>query len=270
MNAVGEPSVAARPPKIAIRNLRFGYESSRKQPPVLEAFDLVVQASEFVSIVGPSGCGKSTLLSVIAGLLRADEGSVLIDGAERPRPGPDRPMIFQDDAVFPWRTVSGNVGYGLDVLHVKREERSRIVDECLALVGLTDSRDLLPRQLSGGMRKRVDVARAVALRPEILLLDEPFAALDVMTKEQLQVDFLEIWAASRMTAVFVTHDLEEALFLSDRVVVMSRNPGRIIRDIAVPFGRPRGREIRTSPEFQRLRADLTADLRAVVGDLEAR
>lgn len=270
MNAFGEPVAAAGPPKIAIRNLRFGYKSSRQQEPVLAAFDLVVQASELVSIVGPSGCGKSTLLSIIAGLLRADEGSVLIDGAERLRPGPDRPMIFQEDAVFPWRTVAGNVAYGLEVGHMNRDARSHIVNDCLALVGLTDSRDLLPRQLSGGMRKRVDVARAVALRPEILLLDEPFAALDVMTKEQLQVDFLEIWAASRMTAIFVTHDLEEALFLSDRVVVMSRNPGRIIRDIAVPFARPRVREIRTSPEFQRLRADLTANLRAEVGDLEER
>lgn len=257
MSAVGAvgaapaaPALGERPPKITIDGLRFSYETGGKRGPVLESFDLEVAESEFVSIVGPSGCGKSTLLSIIAGLLRADAGTVLVDGAERLQPGPDRAMVFQEDAVFPWRTVAGNVEYGLQMKRLGRPERRRIVDEYLALVGLTDARDLLPRQLSGGMRKRVDVARAMALRPEILLLDEPFAALDVMTKEQLQVDFLAIWSATRMTALFVTHDLEEALFLSDRVVVMSRDPGRVIRDVRVPFGRPRNLELRTSPAFQ--------------------
>jgi NitT/TauT family transport system ATP-binding protein len=261
---------AASPPKIAIRGLDFGYRAGAQAPLVLESFDLDVRESEFVSIVGPSGCGKSTLLSIVAGLLSADAGTVQIDGEARPRPGPDRAMIFQEDAVFPWRTVARNVEYGLELQHMSRDERRRTVDEYLALVGLEGARDLLPRQLSGGMRKRVDVARAMAIHPEILLLDEPFAALDVMTKEQLQVDFLEIWATTRMTAVFVTHDLEEALFLSDRVVVMSRDPGRIIRSVDVPFGRPRDRSIRADPEFQRMRADLSAELHAVAGDLEAR
>ena len=271
MNAnIAPPATEAAPPRIRVDGLRFGYDPSGRRGPVLEAFDLEVAESEFVSVVGPSGCGKSTLLSIIAGLLQADAGTVLIDGQERPRPGPDRPMIFQDDAVFPWRTVAGNVEYGLQMKRIGRAERQRIVEEYLALVGLTDARDLLPRQLSGGMRKRVDVARAMALRPEILLLDEPFAALDVMTKEQLQVDFLTLWTATRMTAVFVTHDLEEALFLSDRVVVMSRDPGRVIRDVRVPFARPRDLELRTSPAFQALRGELAGQLRAVTGDLEAR
>ena len=262
---------AAEPvPRISIEGLRFGYEGNVDSRPVLESFDLRVAESEFLAIVGPSGCGKSTLLSIIAGLLRADSGVVLIDGAARPVPGPDRAMIFQDDAVFPWRTVAGNIAYGLQVRGESNEERRRIVDEALALVGLTEARDLYPRQLSGGMRKRVDVARAMAVQPHILLLDEPFAALDVMTKEQLQVDFLTLWTATRMTAVFVTHDLEEALFLSDRVVVMSRDPGRIIRDVVVPFARPRDRDLRTSPEFQALRAELAVQLRSVVGDLQAR
>ena len=263
-------ATVAAPPKITMQGLRFGYDPSGVRGPVLESFDLDVADSEFVAIVGPSGCGKSTLLSIVAGLLQADAGTVLIGGRVRPRPGPDRAMVFQEDAVFPWRTVEGNVGYGLQMTGVGDAERRRTVDEYLALVGLTDARDLLPRQLSGGMRKRVDVARAMALRPEILLLDEPFAALDVMTKEQLQVDFLGIWSAARMTALFVTHDLEEALFLSDRVVVMSRDPGRVIRDVRVPFGRPRDRELRTEPAFQALRAELSAQLRAVSGDLEAR
>jgi NitT/TauT family transport system ATP-binding protein len=263
-------ALVASPPKIAIRGLDFGYRTVAHAPLVLESFDLDVRESEFVSIVGPSGCGKSTLLSIVAGLLSADAGTVQIDGQARPMPGPDRAMIFQEDAVFPWRTVSRNIEYGLELRPMSRDERRRIVDESLSLVGLTDARDLLPRQLSGGMRKRVDVARAMAIQPEILLLDEPFAALDVMTKEQLQVDFLQIWATTRMTALFVTHDLEEALFLSDRVVVMSRDPGRIIRSVDVPFGRPRDRSIRTEPEFQQLRADLSAELRAVAGDLEAR
>jgi NitT/TauT family transport system ATP-binding protein len=268
--APGPRRPSARIPRIAIEGLRFGYDASGTRGPVLDSFDLTVAESEFLSIVGPSGCGKSTLLGIIAGLLAADSGTVLIDGMPRPGPGPDRAMVFQEDAVFPWRTVAGNVAYGLEVRGASREERRRTVDEYLALVGLTEARDLYPRQLSGGMRKRVDVARAIAVMPRILLLDEPFAALDVMTKEQVQVDFLDIWATSRMTAVFVTHDLEEALFLSDRVVVMSRDPGRIIHDVRVPFGRPRHRELRTSPEFQALRAALAGELRAVIGDLEAR
>jgi NitT/TauT family transport system ATP-binding protein len=255
--------------KIAIQGLRFGYDATSARGAVLDDFDLEVGDSEFLSIVGPSGCGKSTLLSIIAGLLHADAGQVLIDGRERPDPGPDRAMIFQEDAVFPWRTVGANVAYGLEMKGLPRQERARVVDEYLRLVGLGDVRELFPRQLSGGMRKRVDVARAMALSPEILLLDEPFAALDVMTKEQLQVDFIDLWSASRMTAVFVTHDLEEALFLSDRVVVMSRGPARVIRDVTVPFGRPRELGLRTSPEFQSLRAELASQLRAVSGDLEA-
>lgn len=266
----GGRDTAVAQPKISVRGLHFGYEGSEARGPVLDAFDLEVAESEFLSIVGPSGCGKSTLLSIIAGLLHAEAGDVLIDGAARPNPGPDRAMVFQEDAVFPWRTVEGNVSYGLEVMRLPRPERLRIVNEYLLLVGLTDARRLFPRELSGGMRKRVDVARAMALRPEILLLDEPFAALDVMTKEQLQVDFLELWTTTRMTAVFVTHDLEEALFLSDRVVVMSRGPARVIRDVRVPFLRPRDLQLRTSPEFQSLRGALATELRAVSGDLEAR
>jgi NitT/TauT family transport system ATP-binding protein len=264
----GESSTP-RAPKISIRDLRFGYEGASARGFVLESFDLDVAESEFLSIVGPSGCGKSTLLSIIAGLLRADAGSVLIDGQQRPRPGPDRAMVFQEDAVFPWRTVGANVAYGLEMKGLPAAERARIVSDHLSLVGLSDVRELFPRQLSGGMRKRVDVARAMALAPEILLLDEPFAALDVMTKEQLQVDFLGLWTDRRMTAVFVTHDLEEALFLSDRVVVMSRGPARVIRDVEVPFLRPRSLELRTSPQFQALRAELAGGLRAVTSDLEA-
>lgn len=257
------------PPRIAIDGLRFGYDPTGHRPPVLDGFDLQVTGSEFLAIVGPSGCGKSTLLGIIAGLLSADAGTVLIDGARRPLPGPDRAMVFQDDAVFPWLTVAKNVEYGLRMTGVRRAERDGIVARYLDLVGLTAARDLLPRELSGGMRKRVDVARAMALQPRILLLDEPFGALDVMTREQLQSDFLEVWTTHRMTAVFVTHDLEEALFLSDRVVVMSRDPGRIIRDVRVPFGRPRDRDIRTSAPFQALRGELSEELRAVAGDLTA-
>jgi NitT/TauT family transport system ATP-binding protein len=259
-----------RSPKISIRDLRFAYEGQGSPGIVLDSFDLDVEESEFLSIVGPSGCGKSTLLSIIAGLIHADAGTVLVGGRERPRPGPDRAMVFQEDAVFPWRTVGANVAYGLEMAGLPRDRRAAIVARYLEHVGLSEARELFPRQLSGGMRKRVDVARAMALSPEILLLDEPFAALDVMTKEQLQVEFLELWTATRMTAVFVTHDLEEALFLSDRVVVMSRGPARVIADVRVPFARPRDPELRTDPSFQAMRAELAAQLRAVAGDLEAR
>jgi NitT/TauT family transport system ATP-binding protein len=270
MTVMSTPSSIAPRILISISDLRFSYgPAGAGVRPILEGFDLEVRESELLSIVGPSGCGKSTLLSIIAGLLRVDAGTVLVDGAERTEPGPDRAMIFQEDAVFPWRTVRANVEYGLQMQGKSRAERHRIADEYLRLVGLVDVWDLFPRQLSGGMRKRVDVARAMAVQPQILLLDEPFAALDVMTKEQLQLDFLGVWAKTQLTAIFVTHDLEEALFLSDRVVVMSRDPARVIRDVAVPFSRPRDRTLRTSQEFQELRGELAEQLRFETGDLEA-
>ncbi len=257
-------------PKVRIEGVYFAYGSAQDSQPIIEDFTVDVFNRQFVSIVGPSGCGKSTLLNIIAGLLPATRGRVLIDGVEPKGPGPDRTMVFQDDAVFPWYTVSQNLEYGLRAVQMPQAERVAIVNRYLAMVGLADDRDKFPRQLSGGMRKRVDIARAMAVQPELLLMDEPFASLDVMTKERLQEEFLGIWNTTRLTVIFVTHDLEEALYLSERVVVMSRNPGRVERIVDVPLEQPRHLAIKTSSEFQELRRELTQVLHTMHGGLEAR
>ncbi len=227
---------------------------------VIRDFTLDVYEREFLCLVGISGCGKSTLLSVVAGLLPASSGQVLLDGQPVGEPGSDRAMVFQEDAVFPWYTVRQNVEYGLKIAGLSKAEREQTVNRYLELVGLVECKELYPRELSGGMRKRVDVARAVATKPEVLLMDEPFAALDAITKERLQVEFLNVWHSTQMTVVFVTHDLEEALFLADRVVVMTTRPGRVQRVVQVPFARLRKAELKTSPEFQALRRELTHEL----------
>ncbi len=246
--------------KIRLDGIDFRFSDSPDAHNVVEDFTLAVDDQEFVSIVGASGCGKSTLLNIIAGFLPPSRGCVWLDGKVIDRPGSDRAMVFQDDAVFPWYTVRQNVGYGLKARKMPDAERAAVVDHYLTLVGLTEAQHLFPRQLSGGMRKRVDMARALAIKPEVLLMDEPFAALDVLTKGKLQEEFLNIWNSERMTVIFVTHDLEEAIFLSDRVVVMSNHPGHVRRVVQVPFSRPRDVDLKTSPEFQELRRDLGHEL----------
>jgi NitT/TauT family transport system ATP-binding protein len=255
-------------PKIQIDHLYFTYAEDGESW-IIKDFSLDVYDREFLSIVGPSGCGKSTLLNIVAGLLPATRGQVYVDNQIPEKPGPDRTMVFQSDAVFPWFTVAQNVEYGMKATGVPREERERKIERYLDLVGLTEARDLYPRQLSGGMRKRVDIARALAMEPEVLLMDEPFASLDVMTKERLQEDFLEIWENTRMTVTFVTHDLEEALYLSERVVVMGRNPGRVERVVDVPLDHPRDLNVKTSDIFQDMRRDLAKVLYTMRGGIEA-
>lgn len=251
------------PPKIQINNLVFSYAADHEKTlTVLDQLSLSVFDREFLAIVGASGCGKSTLLNIIAGLLPPGSGEVSIDGQHIQRPGPDRTMVFQDDAVFPWYTVYQNVEYGLKISRVPNPMREQQVKHVLDLVGLSGCEELYPRQLSGGMRKRVDVARAIVTRPEVLLMDEPFAALDVLTKQHLQEQFLQIWNNNPMTVIFVTHDLEEALYLADRVVVMSSHPGRIARIVNVPFERPRAKDVKTTLEFQSLRRELSVVLDA--------
>jgi len=242
--------------KVRVENLTFSYPRQAQPIPIIEDLNLDIYDREFVTIVGASGCGKSTLLNIIAGLLPPDKGQVLVDGKPITGPSPKQTMIFQDDAVFPWYTVFQNVEYGLRIAGVDRKERHKIAQRYVELVGLADSANLYPRQLSGGMRKRVDIARALAIQPSVLLMDEPFAALDVLTKQRLQEEFIQIWSANQMTALFVTHDLEEALFLGDRVVVMSAFPGRVRTIVKVPFPRPRDPEIKTKPVFQELRREL--------------
>jgi ABC-type nitrate/sulfonate/bicarbonate transport system ATPase subunit len=262
-------SVGAQP-RIKLEHLYFAYEEVRAGNYIVEDFSLDIHDREFVSIVGPSGCGKTTLLNMIAGLLPPTSGQILVDGVRPERPGPDRTLVFQSDAIFPWYTVAGNIEYGLKAIGKPRKERKETVNRLLQLVGLEADRKKFPRQLSGGMRKRVDIARAMAVQPEVLLMDEPFAALDVLTKERLQQDFLDIWQTTRVTVVFVTHDLEEALFLSQRVVVMSRNPGRVEKVVDVTLPHPRRLVVKTTPEFQAIRRDLIQVMVSMHGGLEAR
>jgi NitT/TauT family transport system ATP-binding protein len=227
-------------------------------PAVIEDADLAM-GQEFVALIGPSGCGKTTLLNMVAGFVAPTAGTILLDGEPITGPGADRSMVFQDDAVFPWYTVKKNVEYGLRFT-VGKAERSRRAAELIELVGLAGRENAYPHELSGGMRKRVDVARGMAPRPRILLMDEPFAALDVMTKTRLQEEFLRLWDLSEMTVLLVTHDIEEALFMSDFVVPMSAHPGRLQEAVRVPFGRPRDPLLRTSSEFQELRQRLIQTL----------
>ena len=223
---------------------------------VLDNISFQMAEGDFVSLLGPSGCGKSTLLNLVAGLLAPTSGTISRDGIPVTAPGPDRSMVFQDDAVFPWYTVAQNVEYGLRVKGVEKTERRAKAQSFVDLVGLTGREDAYPYQLSGGMRKRVDVARALAAEPDVLLMDEPFASLDAMTKTRLQAEFLRIWEDSRATVLFVTHDVEEALYMSERVFVMSTEPGRLFHQTGVPFPHPRGVSLRTSTAFQDQRAEL--------------
>jgi NitT/TauT family transport system ATP-binding protein len=228
----------AAPVKIRVDGLCHEYPDRRRGAvPTLDRVSLEVREGEFVTIVGPSGCGKSTLLYLIAGLLRPTAGRILVDGKAVTGPGPDRGMVFQEFALLPWRTVRRNISHGLEIQRVPRPERERVVAEMVELVGLRGFEDHYPHQLSGGMKQRVAVARTLAARPQVVLMDEPFAALDAQTRLVLQEELVRIGLATRSTVLFVTHSVEEAVFLGDRVVVLSHRPGRIKATVPVPFPR---------------------------------
>lgn len=207
-------------------------------PAILDVSLEVVQG-EFVSIVGPSGCGKTTLLNMIAGFILPSQGEILLDGRSVKGPGPDRGVVFQSFALFPWKTAIENVTFGPKVRGVPREERERIGREYLSLVGLTGAEGRYPAELSGGMQQRVGVARALANSPDLLLMDEPFASVDAQTRMTLQEELTRIWQERRPTILFVTHDVEEAVFLANRVIVLSSTPGRVLAELPVPLPRPR-------------------------------
>jgi len=231
--------------------------------PVLENIDLTVQRGEFVSFIGPSGCGKSTLLRLIAGLSAPTAGELSIDGMTPENAREETFFVFQDSTLLPWRRVAANVELPLEIRGdntVRRRERVRAM---LELVGLAAAAEQFPWQLSGGMKMRVSIARALSVAPRILLLDEPFGALDEMTRDQLNEDLLSIRARDSFTGFFVTHSVAEAVFLSTRIVVLSANPGRIAEIIAVPFAYPRLAELRETPEFLQLLASTSRSLRAV-------
>lgn len=223
---------------------------------VLDGINLKMESGSFNAIVGTSGCGKSTLLKMMAGLFDPSDGKMTLDGEIIKGTDRKRGMVFQQDAVFPWMTVSKNISYGPRLRGVGKAEQKEIEKKWVELVGLKGFEDRWPRELSGGMRKRVDIGRVYANDPDVLLMDEPFGALDAQTKERMQADLLETWTKTKKTVVFVTHDLEEAIFLSDKIVVMSARPGRIhhIEEVALP--RPRTNEMRLTDEFLAIKRKL--------------
>ena len=239
--------------KISVQGIRKTYPLKGEEFVALERVDLDIADNEFVTVVGPSGCGKSTLMNILAGLETPTSGVALVDGKEVSSPGPERGVIFQQYALFPWLTVRKNVEFGLKVAGLGRAERRARAEHFIDLVGLTQFADALPKMLSGGMKQRCAIARAYAVNPSILLMDEPFGALDALTRVKLQEQLLDTWSREKRTVVFITHDVDEAVFLANRVVVMAARPGRIydVIDVALPY--PRTEEVRLSPEFGELR-----------------
>lgn len=224
----------------------------------LDEVSLSVQSREFLALLGPSGCGKSTLLYMIGGFIPTVTGRILVDGKLVAGPGPDRGVVFQHFALFPWKTVKSNVLYGLERMDLARAEREQRAQAFIDMVGLTGFEDSYPSQLSGGMKQRTAIARALAPQPRILLMDEPFGALDAQTRAQMQAHLLEIWRNVDVTILFITHDLDEAVLLADRILVLKANPGEIQELIEVPVPRPRSPAQFTAPEFLATRQRLDA------------
>jgi NitT/TauT family transport system ATP-binding protein len=238
----------------------------RNGPPTeaLKPTTLAIADNDFITIVGPSGCGKSTLLRIIAGLDTPTSGRVVLDGSQVIGPGPDRGMVFQSYTLFPWLTVRENICFGLREKAMPQPRQDEIAAHFIARVGLEGFEQHYPKMLSGGMQQRTAIARALANDPKILLLDEPFGALDTQTRGLMQELLLGIWEAERKTVLFVTHDIDEAIFMAGRVVVMSARPGRIKADVAIDLPHPRDYTLKTTPEFSRLKARLTEEIRVEV------
>jgi NitT/TauT family transport system ATP-binding protein len=242
---------------LAINHLRKVFVKDKRETVAIEDFSLDVRDGEFVCVLGPSGCGKTTLLRMIAGLVPKTSGEMILNGKEVSGPGSDRGMVFQEFALFPWRSVRRNVEFGLEVKKMPYEEKWKISQHYIELVGLKGFEDFRPNELSGGMKQRVGIARALANNPDILLMDEPFGALDAQTRNLMQKELLRIWTEDRKTVVFITHSVDEAVFLADRVVVLTTRPSRVkeIFDVRIP--RPRDR---ADPEFLGLRKRILAEL----------
>jgi NitT/TauT family transport system ATP-binding protein len=231
--------------KLQLKEVSFSFASLS----ALDDVSFEVAEGEFVSIVGPSGCGKSTLLSVIDGLIPATQGSIILDGKAVREPGHDRALVFQEASLLPWRTVLANITFGLECQNMQRSAARQRARELIELVGLDGFADAYPYQLSGGMQQRVNLARALAVDPDILLMDEPFAALDAQTREIMQSELLDVWRRTGKTILFVTHQIDEAVYLSDRVIVFTPRPGRV-RDVIVPqLPRPRELKVKHTSEF---------------------
>jgi NitT/TauT family transport system ATP-binding protein len=245
-------------PKLSVSNLRKVFDGRAGEVVALDGVDFEIAEKEFVTVIGTSGCGKSTLLSIIAGLEEETEGVVLVDGDYVIGPGRDRGVVFQSYTLFPWLTAQKNVEFALRGPSRERAETAR---EHLDLVGLERFRDSYPSQLSGGMRQRVAIARALSYKPEVLLMDEPFGALDAQTRQLMQELLTKVWEEHRLTVMFVTHDIDEAVFLSDRVLVMTARPGKIKEDLAIGIERPRTFEVFSEPAFFEYKAHLLKSVR---------
>lgn len=255
---------------VAIEHVTIAYETARGDGRfvAVDDFTLTIERGTFVTLVGPSGCGKSSLLLAIDGLVEPAAGRVLVDGTPVTGPGRDRAMVFQHFALMPWRTVLENVRFGLELQRWRADDPQERSRRFVELVGLTGFEDYYPHQLSGGMQQRVGIARALAVNPDILLMDEPFGALDAQTREVMGTELLRIWEEDKKTALFVTHSIEEAILLGDSVVVMSKNPGRITENIAIELPRPRTLEMTDTKTFadyrRRVRAHLMSESRGSI------
>lgn len=247
----------SRPPFLVIENVSKVYPTPKGPYTVLEDVNLSVKEGEFICVIGHSGCGKSTLLNMVAGFNQPTTGEVRVGSKRITEPGPDRMVVFQNYALLPWRTVFENVYLAVNAVYPNKPEAEKraIVRDHLAMVGLTEAAEKKPTQISGGMKQRVSIARALAIRPQVLILDEPFGALDAITKEELQEELLKIWSENRATVLMITHDIDEALFLADRLVMMSNGPRAKVGEILeIPFPRPRDRtRIMEDPLYYKLR-----------------
>jgi len=245
-----------RPIKLTAKDVRKVFRVKNKETVALDQLSLEVRSGELVTIVGTSGCGKSTFLRMVAGLIDTTAGTIEVDGRPVTGPGPDRGMVFQSYTLFPWLTTLDNIKFVLKKQRLKAQEQDEIARYYLNLVGLAGFEKAYPAQLSGGMKQRVAIARALAYNPAILLMDEPFGALDAQTRELMQELLLRVWTESQTTILFITHDVDEAIFLADRVYVMSARPGRIKREIEVTLPRPRDYEMELSAEFLAIKREI--------------
>jgi NitT/TauT family transport system ATP-binding protein len=254
---IGNPDYKEGDEHIHIKNLSKTYYTDDSSTVVLEDFSLDIRKGELISIVGPSGCGKTTVLRLIAGLIPSTSGSITINGKECEGPGSDRGMVFQDFALFPWRSVRKNVEFGLEIAGVPKEERRERAEQYIKIVGLEKFADSRVHELSGGMKQRVGIARALVNKPEVLLMYEPFGALDAQTRNIMQAGLLKILEKTDQTIIFITHSVDEAVYLSDRIVVLTKRPASIKEIIEIPWPRPRDR---ASPEFTALRKKILEEL----------
>ena len=238
---------------LEVEGLKKSYRRNGRSLDILDLSAFSAREGEFVSVIGPSGCGKSTFLHILGGFIKPDRGAIRVYGAEVREPGPDRGMMFQEFALFPWRTVAGNVAWALEVQGVPRGRIAETVEKQLAMIGLADFRNHYPAELSGGMKQRVALARVLAFDPKVLLMDEPFGALDAQTREAMQEELTRLWERTGKTIVFVTHDIEEAIYLADRVVVLSARPAHIKEEVKIDLPRPRDITVKKSMQCHEYR-----------------